>query len=77
MPKRLSILWDLREHIIMREQVGDGWYYGPPRDTSMGPARLLPLLNAILYTSSGRVDVVNAYMIGLFLEKAWQMRAEG
>ena len=77
MPKRLSILWDLREHIIMREQVGDGWYYSPPRDTSMGPARLLPLLNAILYTSSGRVDVVNAYMIGLFLEKAWQMRAKG
>ena len=75
LPKRLSILWYLREH--MRVQAGDGWYYGPPNDTSEGPARLLPVFNAILYTPSGRVDVVNACSIGRFLEKAWQMRAKG
>ena len=75
MHKRLANLWDLREH--MRVQAGEGWYYGPPLDTSDGPARLLPMLRAILGTSSGRTDVFNAYKLGRFLEKAWQIRAKG
>ena len=75
MPKRLAVLWDLREY--MRVQVDEGWYYGPPSDTNGGPARLLPMLRAILSTPSGRVDVFKAHQLGRFLEKVWQLRAKG
>ena len=38
-------------------------------DCGGGPERMMPMLKAILYNDSGRIDVYNAYRIGVFLER--------
>jgi hypothetical protein len=67
-PARLGHLWDFRR--LFRDFSSSGIQVAQEQ----GPARLLSLLRAILYSDSGRVDVLNAYRLGKFLEKAWRIR---
>ena len=68
--ERLVPLWGLRRFFSI----------GNPdvsvsSDPESGPAGLMPLFRAILYSPSGRVDVFHAFRLGKFLEKAWRFRA--
>ena len=74
-PKRGGILFDLGRFFLQRH-VGLGGNYREQDPVGDGPARLMPMLKAILYAVPGRVDVCNAYKIGRFLIQAWRIRAK-